>query len=63
MNDQIEQLRGPLAPFVKAQPKAIRDGSEGGQREPQTDWRRRKKQVHEQAGLAVGLYRLEELRL
>ena len=59
--DQMEQLRGPLEPFAKAQAKAIKEGSEGRRKEHQVDWRQRKKQTHDQAGLAVGLYRLEEL--
>lgn len=61
--DSIEPLRGPLEPFAKAQVRAIKAASEGGRREPLVDWRRRKRQAQEQTGLAVGLYRLEELVL
>lgn len=61
--EQIERLRGPLEPFAKAQTKAVRDAGDEKRQQPQGDWRQRKKQAHEQAGLGVGLYRLEELVL
>lgn len=58
--DQMEQLRGPLEPFARAQVKALRESVEG-RKDSQVDWRRRRKAAHEQAGVAVGSYRLEEL--
>lgn len=58
----MEQLRGPLEPFARAQMKALRESVEG-KRDNQVDWRRRKKAAHQQAAVAVGLYRLEELVL
>ncbi|KAF9461998.1 hypothetical protein BDZ94DRAFT_1262189 [Collybia nuda] len=61
--DQIEQLRGPLEPFVKAHTKAIREAGEDKRKQPVADWRQRRKQAHEQAGLSIGLYQLEELVL
>lgn len=62
-SEQIERLRGSLEPFALAHRKAIKEAREGKPKEPVGDWRQRKKQVHEQAGLGVGLYRLEELVL
>jgi len=63
--DQMEQLRGPLEPFARAQMKAVKESVKGdtGTKESQVDWRRKRKAAHEQAGMAVGLYRLEELVL
>lgn len=64
--EQLEQLRGPLETFARAQAKAIKDaalGRGGKKEEPVGDWRQRRKVAHEQAGMAVGLYRLEELVL
>jgi hypothetical protein len=60
--DSIGQTRillGPLEPFAKVA-KAPNDGKRD---EPQVDRKTKKKQMHEQSGLAVGLYRLEELVL
>jgi hypothetical protein len=57
--DEMEQLRGPLEPFAKAQ---ARTGG-GRSKKSTVDWRTRKKQEQEQIGLAVGLYRLESLVL
>ncbi|KAF8897865.1 hypothetical protein BD779DRAFT_1465949 [Infundibulicybe gibba] len=59
--DEVEQLRGSLEPFSRAQAKAIKEGSEEKKKGPVGDWRLRKKLAHEQAGIEVGLYRLEEL--
>lgn len=61
--DQMEQLRGPLEPFVKAHTKAIKEAGEDKRKQPVVDWRQRRKQAHEQAGLSIGLYQLEELVL
>ena len=60
-NDEVEQLRGPLEPFAKAQAKALAEGVQGARKDTQVDWRRRKKLQHEQTALAVGLYQVEEL--
>jgi hypothetical protein len=53
--------------FARAQAKAVKDaaalGKDGKKEEPLGDWRQRRKMAHEQAGMAVGLYRLEELVL
>lgn len=59
--DEVEQLRGPLEPFAKAQAKALAEGVQGARKDTQVDWRRRKKLQHEQTALAVGLYQVEEL--
>jgi hypothetical protein len=65
--DQLQQLSGPLEIFARAQAKAVKDaaiqGKDGKKEEPIGDWRQRRKMAHEQAGMAVGLYRLEELTL
>lgn len=58
--DEMEHLRGPLEPFARAQAKALRESVEG-KRDTHVDWRKRRKAAHEQAGITVGLYRLEEL--
>jgi len=60
--DDMEQLRGPLEPFARAQMKALRESAEG-KRDNQVDWRKRRKAAHEQTSAAVGLYRLEDLVL
>lgn len=60
----MEQLRGPLEGYSKAQIKAIREASEDKKnKQPVGDWRQRRKKMHEQAGLAIGLYQVEELVL
>lgn len=61
--DRLEQLRGPLEPFVKAHSRILKEKAEGIPKENQADWKRRRKQLHQQASLGVGLYRLEELVL
>lgn len=64
--DEAEQLRGPLEPFAKAQAKVVAEAAQGGVKKDsaqQGDWRRRKKMQHEQAGLSIGLYQVEELVL
>jgi len=58
--DDMEQLRGPLEPFARAQMKALREGAEG-KKDNQVDWRKRRKAAHEQTSAAVGLYRVEDL--
>ena len=62
--DDVEQLLGPLEPFVRAHAKAIHEAAHGAQKpDLKIDWRRRRKEAHEQAGMAVGLYQIEELVL
>lgn len=58
--EEMEQLRGPLEPFARAQMKALREGIEG-RKDGQVDWRKRRKAANAQTSVAVGLYRLEEL--
>ncbi|KAI0751088.1 hypothetical protein C8Q80DRAFT_1099341 [Daedaleopsis nitida] len=61
---ELELLCGPLEPFArataakaKAQTEAKDKGDSG------KDWRRKRRMAHEQAGMAVGLYQVEELVL
>ena len=63
--EQLEQLLGPLEAFARVQAKVVKDAALGrdGKKEPVGDWRQRRKMTHEQAAMAVGLYRLEELVL
>ncbi|OBZ70519.1 hypothetical protein A0H81_09230 [Grifola frondosa] len=61
---EMELLRGTLQPFARAHAKAVVDGAQGAPKtDTRVDWRRRKKSAHEQAGMAVGLYQVEELVL
>lgn len=60
----VEALRGSLEPFARVQAKAIKDGKDGGKKDGEKgDWRQRRRMAHEQAGMAVGVYRLEEIVL
>ena len=62
--DDMEQLRGVLLPFVKAQDKHVRESAFGVPKPDfSVDWRRRRKEQHEQAAIAVGIYQIEELVL
>ncbi|KAL1670671.1 hypothetical protein GGF50DRAFT_109105 [Schizophyllum commune] len=65
--DEVGALRGPLEPFVRAQEAKEREKERlvkgKGQKEPQGDWRQRRRAAHEAASAGVGLYRLEELTL
>lgn len=56
--DSLEPLRGALEPFMKAQ--ALKERASVSKESP-AEWRKRKKQLEQQASLSVGLYRLEEL--
>lgn len=50
---------------MRAHTQSIRDAaaaSDGKRKEPQEDWRQRRKRMHEQS-TSIGLYRLEELVL
>lgn len=60
--DDVDQLRGPLEPFLRAHAKAVHEATYGAQKpDLKVDWRRRRKEAHEQAGMAIGVYQLEEL--
>ncbi|KIK64736.1 hypothetical protein GYMLUDRAFT_240697 [Collybiopsis luxurians FD-317 M1] len=61
--EQTEQLRGPLEMFVRAQGKALKEAKAAseGVKAPVPDWRQRKKAMHEQTGMNIGLYQLEEM--
>lgn len=62
--DDMEQLRGPLEPFVRAHAKAVHEAANGVQKpDLKVDWRRRRKVAHEQANMALGVYQIEELLL
>ncbi|KAL1739710.1 hypothetical protein HDZ31DRAFT_68664 [Schizophyllum fasciatum] len=63
--EEVAQLRGPLEPFVRAQSEKEQKekAKERGVKEPQGDWRQRRRAAHEAASAGVGLYRLEELTL
>lgn len=72
---QTEKLRGLVEGFARAHAKAIKDAEEGkakggksgggaaGQEGSKKDWRQRRKEAHEQVGMSVGMYQLEELVL
>lgn len=63
-DDVLAPLRGPLEPFVRAHARAVHEAAHGAQKpDPRVDWRRRRKEAHEQAGMAVGVYQVEELVL
>ncbi|KAJ8482300.1 hypothetical protein ONZ45_g15004 [Pleurotus djamor] len=60
--DDLVSLCGPLEAFSKAQAKAAQEAKEGkGKQASQTEWMRKRRHAHEQTGMAVGAYRLEEL--
>ncbi|PIL37421.1 hypothetical protein GSI_01115 [Ganoderma sinense ZZ0214-1] len=64
--NELELLCGPLEPFARAaaaKAKAQAEAKEGGKPDSGKDWRRKRKLAHEQAGMAVGLYQVEELVL
>ena len=61
MNEDLGLLCGPLAPFSKAQAKAVVDASSKKKRGEEVDWRKRRKQAMEQANLNLGPYQVEEL--
>lgn len=64
---ELELLCGPLEPFARAAAaKAKAKDKEAEGKAPADggrDWRRKRKMAHEQAGMAVGLYQVEELVL
>ena len=57
--DELQLLRGPLELFATTQEKTTTEKQRP--QGPLEDWRRRRKLVHEQASMGVGLYRVEEL--
>lgn len=61
--DRLEQLRGVLEPFAKAQARISREKAGCVPQESQAESKRRRKRLEQQASLGVGLYRLEELVL
>jgi hypothetical protein len=63
-SDDLEQLRGPLEPFVKAHVKMVHEAAHGPEKpDLSVDWRKTRKEIHERAAMAVGVYQLEELVL
>ncbi|KAL5487970.1 hypothetical protein ACEPAI_6078 [Sanghuangporus weigelae] len=60
-NLELQSLRGPLEPFARAQNRAIAEAANGGKKHEQVDWRKRRKEAHEQAALSLGPYQVEEL--
>ncbi|KAL5527470.1 hypothetical protein ACEPAG_6261 [Sanghuangporus baumii] len=60
-NLELQSLRGPLEPFARAQNRAIAEAANGGKKREQVDWRKRRKEAHEQAALSLGPYQVEEL--
>ena len=67
--EAIQPLYGAFEDFARAHSKATREATGAGAsrsktgREHSEDWRQRKKRLHEQAGMTIGLYRVEELVL
>ncbi|THH18195.1 hypothetical protein EW146_g2730 [Bondarzewia mesenterica] len=49
--DEVDQLRGPLEPFAKAQAKASLESVQGARKDTQVDWRRRKKNATRADGI------------
>lgn len=49
---------------MRAHAKAVHEAAHGVQKpDLKVDWRKRRKDAHEQAGMAVGVYQIEELVL
>ena len=61
LNLELQSLRGPVEPFARAQNRAIAEAANGGKKREEVDWRKRRKQAHEQAALSLGPYQVEEL--
>lgn len=59
--DAYTQLSGPLEPFAKAHRRVL-EGHASKDKE-KGDLKKRKKATLEQAGAAIGMYRLEELTI
>lgn len=61
---EVGQLRGPLEPFVKAHRKMVHEAARGPNKpDSSVDWRKKRKEAHEQAAIAIGVYQVEELVL
>ena len=62
--DTSSSLRGVLQPFVTAQDAHVRESAMGAPKpDLSVDWRKRRREQHEQAAIAVGVYQIEELVL
>ncbi|KAF8638582.1 hypothetical protein AX17_002124 [Amanita inopinata Kibby_2008] len=75
--ETVQPLYGALDEISKAYRRSLREAEEraaaqvagsgkglrDGRRENQEDWRQRRKRLHEQAGMGIGLYQVEELAL
>lgn len=70
---QIDKLRVPTEGFARAHAKVVEEAEAratkdhkgvdtGEKEEPKKDWRQRRKEAHEKAGM-IGVYQLEELVL
>ncbi|PFH50149.1 hypothetical protein AMATHDRAFT_48133 [Amanita thiersii Skay4041] len=68
----VQPLFGALDQFARAHERVLREAEERastggvdvvGKKGYQEDWRQRKKRQHEQAGMGIGLYQVEELVL
>ncbi|KAH8118420.1 hypothetical protein DFH11DRAFT_1839063 [Phellopilus nigrolimitatus] len=55
LSADLESLRGPLAPFAKAQMKALAEAGSGRTKES-VDWRKRRRQAQEQSAINLGPY-------
>ncbi|OSX59323.1 hypothetical protein POSPLADRAFT_1075545 [Postia placenta MAD-698-R-SB12] len=59
---ELQALAGPLQPFAAAHARAVHDGAHGASKvDTRVDWRRRKKTLHEQNQMSLGVYQVEEL--
>jgi len=69
--DEVEQLRVPFDTLLREHKKVIAERKEkeqasqlgGGGKGDKGDWRKKRKEAFQQANLAVGLYRIEEILL
>lgn len=61
LNQVLEQLRGPLLPYTRAHAKARADAKGDWQEKDTEDWRKRRRNMHEQNALNIGPYQVEEL--
>lgn len=68
LTDALDQLRGPLEPFAKAHRKMVYEAAHGPEKPEASgnggaDWRKKRREVQERVGAAVGVYQVEELVL
>jgi hypothetical protein len=69
--DEVQQLRTPFDGLLREHKKVVAERKEkeqasqpgGGGKGDKGDWRKRRKEVFQQASLAVGLYQVEEVFL